>query len=320
MSSCSISVIIPVKNGAQTLHKCLSSINHQTIADRIAIIVLDSASTDSSKQIALACGAKVIDILPEEFNHGLTRNEGVKYAKGELLYFTVQDAYIADDDMLERMCVHFNDKEVQSVCAHQAIPHDLDKNPALWFKRITKPEAEVRYFPNGSFSRLTKKQQLSYSQWDNVCAMYRKEGLVNLPFKKMDYCEDCLWAEAALKSGQKIIRDPSLVVYHYHHHNFGYTYRSYFIINYYYFIFFNARPSYPKLFIPLLTRINTLRKEKALSIMQKLYWAVHNAGTLFAQWLSVCVFKMGYVFSGKEGVEKAYKIICKTVPQGKQKY
>ena len=36
-----ISVIIPVKNGAQTLEKCLSKIRSQTIDD-IEIIVLDS--------------------------------------------------------------------------------------------------------------------------------------------------------------------------------------------------------------------------------------------------------------------------------------
>jgi len=317
--SCLISVVIPVKNGAQTLHKCLASIKDQTIANDIELIILDSCSTDTSKQIALEFGATVIDILPETFNHGLTRNEALKYTTGELIYYTVQDASIADNNMLERMCMHFNDRTVQSVCAHQAIPHDLDKNPALWFRRMTQPVPEVRYFPNGGFERLSKQQQLNYRFWDNVCAMYRKEILVKLPFMETDYSEDCLWADMALKNGYKIIKDPSLVVYHYHHLRFGYTYKTYFIINYYFFNFFGALPSYPKLIKPMLIRINILRKENALKITQKLYWCLHNMSALVAQWLSVWVFKMSFMLRGGAGLKKMYKVICKTVPQGKQK-
>jgi glycosyltransferase involved in cell wall biosynthesis len=308
-----------VKNGGVTLLKCLQSIKKQTISDQIEIVVLDSMSSDNSMQIANDFGAKIIAVPNGTFNHGLTRNEGLKYATGELLYYTVQDAYIAENDMLERMCAHFNDKEVQSVCAHQAIPHDLDKNPALWFKRMTEPVTEIRHFSNSSFVELSMQQQLSYINWDNVCAMYRKEALIHLPFRETNYCEDCLWADVALKNGYKIIRDPSLVVYHYHHQVFGYAYRTCFIINYYFFKIFGLLPSYPRLFIPLLVRMNVLRKEKKIKTAQKLYWGLHNMGFFYAQWLSVFVFKMSYMISGKAGVEKAYKIICKTIPQGKQR-
>jgi rhamnosyltransferase len=314
-----ISVIIPVKNGAQTLDKCLTSIKNQTIAENIELIVLDSSSTDNSKQIALDFGARVIDILPGEFNHGLTRNKGVRYATGELIYYTVQDASIADNDMLKRMSAHFDEKEVQSVCAHQGVPHELDKNPSIWFRRMTEPELEVRYFPNKTFTQLSREQQLSYSAWDNVCAMYRKEALINLPFQETNFSEDCLWADMALKNGYKIIRDPSLVVYHYHHQTFRYAYKTSFIINYYFFKIFAVLPSYPKLFMPFLVRINILRKEKRLKAAHKLYWALHNGIALLAQWLSVVTFKMAYMLFGKSGLDRGYRIICKTVPQGRQR-
>ncbi|MEO6838770.1 MAG: glycosyltransferase family A protein, partial [Ginsengibacter sp.] len=136
-----ISVIIPVKNGAQTLEKCLIKIRSQTTRD-IEIIVLDSMSTDNSKEIALKYQAKVIEIPDGTFNHGLTRNLGVQHATGELIYLTVQDAWIADDDMLEKMSKHFEDTEVQSVTGMQATPHEKDKNPARWFKRYSEPVAE----------------------------------------------------------------------------------------------------------------------------------------------------------------------------------
>jgi rhamnosyltransferase len=314
-----VSVIIPVKNGARTLHQCLSSVKTQTIANDLEVVVLDSGSTDNSKQIALGFGAKVIDILPGEFNHGLTRNEGVRYATGELIYYTVQDASIADNDMLERMSVHFNDKEVQSVCAHQGVPHELDKNPAIWFRRMTEPEIEVRYFPDKTFTQLSREQQLSYSAWDNVCAMYRKEALIKLPFQETNFSEDCLWADMALKNGYKIIRDPSLVVYHYHHQTFRYAYKTSFIINYYFFKVFAVLPSFPKLVMPFLVRTNILRKEKRLNAIHKLYWILHNGAALLAQWLSVVTFKITYLFFGKAGLDRSYRVICKTVPQGRHR-
>jgi len=41
--------------------------------------------------------------------------------QADLLYFTVQDAWIAETDMLRRMAQHFSDAAVQSVTGMQAI-------------------------------------------------------------------------------------------------------------------------------------------------------------------------------------------------------
>jgi hypothetical protein len=86
----------------------------------------------------------VLEIPTETFNHGLTRNLGVQKAKGDLVYFTVQDAWIAENDMLENMARHFYNAEVMGVVGHQAVPHEKDKNPMLWFKRFSEPVATLR--------------------------------------------------------------------------------------------------------------------------------------------------------------------------------
>ena len=313
-----ISVIIPVKNGAQTLGKCLRTIRNQTITS-IEIIVLDSMSTDKSKEIALSYNAEVIDVPAGTFNHGLTRNEGVKYCKGDLIFFTVQDAFIAENNMLERMSAHFTDKSVMAVVGHQGIPHELDKNPSVWFKRMTKPTPETRYFPTNTFVQLPKNKQVDLSRWDNVVAMYRKEALIDLPFQKTNFCEDCLWANMALNKGYKIISDSSLLVYHYHHLTFNYFFKTTFIVNYYFLQFFDYSPQYPRVIFPFLSRINTLRKNKQVTLSQKIYWIGHNTTSLFGAWLSVFVFKFFLFFFGKNGLDNLYKIVCKTVPQGMQK-
>jgi rhamnosyltransferase len=205
-----VSVIIPVKNGESTLSACLNSIVLQTIVENIEIIVLDSGSLDKSISIAESYGAKIVKIEPSQFNHGLTRNLGVQHANGDLLFYTVQDAELSAYTQLESMTDHFKNPEVQAVVGIQGYPSHLDKNPALWFKRVDEPKIERRCFPNGKFEQLSKQEQFEISNWDNVNAMYRKSVLHLQPFTETNFSEDWIWANRALKTGKLILKDPSL--------------------------------------------------------------------------------------------------------------
>ena len=315
-----ISIIIPVKNGAATLVKCLKAIEDQQYNGKIETIVLDSSSTDESVAIASNYGAKVIDISPEEFNHGLTRNVGVKSATGDLVYFTVQDAWLAGVDNLQKMADQFNDKEVQSVTGMQAIPHDLNKNPALWFKRSGEPIAEVyQYNEKQPFSRLPPIQQKQICCWDNVNTMYSKSALLEQPFVRTSLSEDMIWAKQALEKGWKIIRDPSLVVYHYHHHTFRYSFRLNYSVAYEDRKIFGIKPTYPTVIIPFLRRLNTIRKNKNISTPSKPVWIFYNAGMYAAHTLSVAIFRGTLFFGGEKLLDKSLRFFCNAIPQGKQK-
>jgi rhamnosyltransferase len=310
-----ISVIIPVKNGAATLERCLNSLVEQTV-NKLEIIVLDSGSTDASIDIAKRYGAKIINVLPKEFNHGLTRNIGVSAASGSLLYFTVQDAWLSESTMLERMVTHFNDASTMAVVGHQAIPWGhVDKNPAYWFKRISEPEVEIRHFPDTTvFANLPKDIQFEKSRWDNVNAMYRKAVLMTLRFRNTNYSEDCLWANDALRNGLKIFRDSSLVVYHYHHMTFNYVYKTSFIVYYNFFRFFGIKQ------MPLWSPLQFLRasfavvKRKEINIRQKIYWVWHNAVGNLGFFSSSLYFSI----LGKKGTEQHFLKLSKQLPQGKQ--
>ena len=89
-----ISVVIPVKNGGKTLERCLDSLRNQINGRDLEIIILDSMSSDNSKEIGFSYGAIIIPIPNGTFNHGLTRNLGVQKSSGDLIYLTVQDAWL----------------------------------------------------------------------------------------------------------------------------------------------------------------------------------------------------------------------------------
>jgi len=314
-----ISVIIPVKNGGKTLEKCLLSIKNQTI-ENIEIIILDSMSTDGSKEIALIQQVKVIQIADGTFNHGLTRNIGARVATGDFLFYTVQDAFLSENNMLEKMVKHFENEKVMGVCGHQAVPHEKDKDPMLWYKRYSEPQIQIRELKDvENFKNSNQEVQKSLMAWDDVVAMYRKTALLQQPFVDTQFAEDWIWSRSALMRGWKLIYDPSLVAYHYHHSGYRYAYKVGYAVNYHFYKYFNFRPQVPDLFTPVAKTIYHLGKNRELKLKEKLYWVSHNFLSKLGTFNSHVNFLIHNYFGGYESVEKRYNKVCKKIPQGKVK-
>jgi rhamnosyltransferase len=217
MGKTTISIIIPVKNGIETIGSCLAGIMKQSIFDQCEIIIIDSGSTDGTLNRIKEFPVKLYEIPPHEFNHGSTRNYGVSLAKGEFVVMTVQDATPIGTLWLETMYHHFIDSQIAGVCGQQIVPHHKDKNPHKWFRPINMPYVNtiqkdtmpMDYIPRG---------------WDNVNAMYRKDILLEIPFRSVAFGEDFLWASDAYNANYKLVFDSNSKVEHYHHATSSYVY------------------------------------------------------------------------------------------------
>lgn len=221
-----ISIVIPVKNGISTLAECLKGIQKQTVYDKCEIIILDSGSTDGSLELLKNYKTRIINIVPETFNHGATRNLGVNAAKGEYIVMTVQDAAATDEYWLEKMLRHFKDRDVAGVCGQQIVPARKGINPHLWFRPQSSPSFTIYHFQNSEdFHKLSPLEKRNCCGWDDVNAMYRKSDLMKIPFEPVMFGEDMIWAQQALLEKKKIIYDSSCKVAHYHHHSPEYTYK-----------------------------------------------------------------------------------------------
>ena len=100
-----VSVIIPTKNSARTLEKCLESIKNQSYQN-IELIVVDNNSSDETKKIARKYTDKVFNFGPER---SAQRNYGAKQASGEYLLIHDSDIYFNQDSVKE--CVDLTKKE-----------------------------------------------------------------------------------------------------------------------------------------------------------------------------------------------------------------
>ena len=277
-------------------------------------------STDNSMEIADRFNARIIDVPEGTFDHGLTRNIGVQQASAEFVYLTVQDARMGSDDLLEKMADHFNDKEVQAVVGHQAVPHEKDKNPFLWYRPYSAPGVTEKVITNiGEFKSLSTDKQQSIVAWDDVVAMYRKSALMQQPFEKTEYAEDWIWSYNALQRGWKLLHDSSLVVYHYHHQNFRYVFTSVYTANYHFYKFFKYQPILPAVLMPTIRAIYHLMKNKRLSFREKIYWSFHNWSGKVAIFFSTIDFLIRLKTAGERGIERGYRKYCKRIPQGRQK-
>lgn len=92
-----VSVIIPTRNSAATLAKCLQSVKEQTYSN-LEIIVVDNQSRDETKEIAIELGATLILAGRERSEQ---TNIGAKHSRGEYLYRTDAD-FVLDCTLIAR--------------------------------------------------------------------------------------------------------------------------------------------------------------------------------------------------------------------------
>ena len=112
-----VSIIIPIYNVAQYLHKCLKSVISQTYKN-LDIILIDDGSSDDSYSIAKEYQEKDSRIrLFTQTNIGLiaTRKRGIELAEGEIVGFVDSDDWV-EPIMYERLvqCMEENECDLVS--------------------------------------------------------------------------------------------------------------------------------------------------------------------------------------------------------------
>lgn len=127
-----ISVIIPIRDGNDTLRQCLDSLKRSELPPT-EVIVVDDCSQEDCSAVVRSYGYKFIRVdEPREAEHA--RNKGAELAKGEILVFTDCDMVI-QPDALGRIHKHFSGNRcaaVSGICT----PENDDRNLAARYKNL----------------------------------------------------------------------------------------------------------------------------------------------------------------------------------------
>lgn len=281
--SAEVSVVIPVKNEVFKIRDGIDGILSQSVPVK-EIIVVDSGSTDGTLEILQSYNkVQVIQISPDQFNHGETRNLGVQHATGEFVILTVGDAKAYDKDWIKNLLDGFIDDSVAAVCGQQVVANETDKNPVEWFRPISLPQKSRYQFTKEEFTSLPPHKKKMICGWDDVTAMYRLSVLKDIPFQKTSYCEDAIWAKEALLSGYAIVYNPAARVYHYHLENKDFTFKRSLTAMYFQYKHFGYIQPKPKQnLIDILKTMKILWQSKPLSFKEKMKWFFYNQDQFIA--------------------------------------
>jgi GT2 family glycosyltransferase len=123
-----VSIIIPNKNSAQLLEKCISSIIDKTIYLNFEILIVDNQSIDSQTVEYYSSLAKnpKIRIIPydEPFNYSRANNMGAASATGDIFLFLNNDMEVLEPDWLDELVRWTELPEVGAVGTKLLYPDD----------------------------------------------------------------------------------------------------------------------------------------------------------------------------------------------------
>ena len=114
-----VDVLIPTYKPDQRCVQLVKRLLSQSVqVNRIYLI--DTESGIFPKELyTISDRVKIHRILPEEFDHGGTRNLGAEMSDAEILVYMTQDAMPADQFLIERLLYGFSYENVAAVYARQ---------------------------------------------------------------------------------------------------------------------------------------------------------------------------------------------------------
>lgn len=101
-----ISTIIIAKNAENLLADCLDSVSFSD-----EIILIDSGSTDRTREVAERFKAKVVEVKTDDFSE--IRNLGLKKATGEFVFYIDVDERV--DTVLEKEIINIKSKKIDDI-------------------------------------------------------------------------------------------------------------------------------------------------------------------------------------------------------------
>lgn len=227
-----ISIIILSKNEEKYIDSTLDMVFKQNIDKRYEVILIDSGSRDSTLEIARRYPVKILEIPSDEFGHGLTRNQGVQAAAGDIAVFLNADATPTDECWLKGLVDAFKDDKSIAGVYSNILPRP-DCNPLRSWEILKENVStkQVRYIKDfNDYQRMKPRDKRLFLSFNSISCAIRKGFLLQYPFKDIEFGEDLEWSKRVIENGFKIIFEPASAVLHSHdfYCSFKETFKKYF--------------------------------------------------------------------------------------------
>ncbi|MEM9557361.1 MAG: glycosyltransferase family 2 protein [Acidobacteriota bacterium] len=223
-----VTVFIPTWNGGHELHETLEAVRAQELDRPFEIFVIDSSSNDGSWQLLDRLDVRRQRIAQRDFDHGATRNQAIREARGEIVALLSQDATPADAHWLQPLVDAFDDPRVAGAYSRQ-LPR-ADASPLIksrleaWAASRTE-RAEQHIASAEALEALPPLERMQRSIFDNVSSAVRRSVALELPFERRRFGEDIAWGRRAILAGHTLVFEPRSRVVHSHNRSSLYALR-----------------------------------------------------------------------------------------------
>jgi rhamnosyltransferase len=214
-----ISIILLTKNGERYIREVLEAVSSQASRHACEVILVDSGSTDGTWEIAHSFPIRAHRILPQEFNHGETRNLGARLASptSSYLVYLTQDATPLEN-WLDNLIHPLRADEQVAGAFSRHVPRPTCF-PSM--ARLMYTEWEQTGTPQRVVKRLTdlgeyERNQAYFAHFSNTSSVIRRGVWEQHPFRPMEFAEDSEWADRVLRAGYVVVYEPSSRVLHSH--------------------------------------------------------------------------------------------------------
>ena len=200
----SVSVVVPVYNGAATLRACLGALATQAVRERFETIVVDDGSTDETPEIAREFDVRVV--RRENGGAPAARNSGILCAQGEWVAFTDADC-VPSRTWLARLLAKATSQPNALGAAGKTVGLGSTSDAARFVDLMGGLDAE----------RNLRHPTFPFAPTANV--MYRREYLLEVGgfderFATYDACD--LHTRLRQRFGETFAYEPAAVVLHRH--------------------------------------------------------------------------------------------------------
>lgn len=199
-----VSIIVPVYNVEKYLKKCVDSLINQSYKD-FEILLIDDGSTDSSRIICDEYANKynfITSYHKKNSGLGLTRNYGMRYAKGKYITFVDSDDFVTPK-MLENLVANIKKARADFVIGSFS---RVDQNGKCFFKKHYKNEIFAgnqildKLCPRVLGGLPNKNDDIKASVWNNLYNFeFIKENNLLFLSERKYVSEDIAWTIQCLK-------------------------------------------------------------------------------------------------------------------------
>ena len=212
-----IDVVIPVYKPGKELKELLRRLECQNLGIGVVFLMhtKDGNNLAHSELVKGYDNIIIEEIEQDEFDHGGTRDKGVRMSEADYVLLMTQDAVPAGKDLTEKLMEAMEDEDIAAAYARQ-VPR----------KDCTLTERYTRSFNYPKESMVKRKEDLERLGiktyfCSNVCALYRRElyirqgGFEN----RAIFNEDMLYAAKSIQNGFGIAYAADAKVIHSHNYN-----------------------------------------------------------------------------------------------------